>query len=202
VIRKCYHCSTAHPGISKYINKHTKFDVEPNLCYIRHLGEEMEADGIVASPTFMFPNSSVTVTKNFFYMMFIVPTSATTSRMRYEVYVNKNVARADVDAEINFFKQVEKEDKWLGNKAQGGLNSDTYTAGPLHPYMERAVHYFESLVRPMLRDHAEMEKKFGQKIWPARRLLENKQLQEDEEFCRGICESGTGGVGDRSVLSW
>ena len=159
----------------------------------------MEADGIVASPTFMYPNSSVTITKNFFYMMFIIPTSATTSRMHYEVFVNKNTPRAEVDAEINFFKQVENEDKWLGNKAQGGLSSDTYTAGPLHPYMERAVEYFENLLRPMLKEHEAEEKKLGRQIWPARRELESKQLKEDEEFCRGICESHTT---TRSVLSW
>lgn len=159
----------------------------------------MEADGIVASPTYMYPNASVTVTKNFFYMMFIIPTSATTSRMRYEVFVNKHSPRAEVDAEIEFFKQVENEDKWLGNKAQGGLNSDTYTAGPLHPYMERAVEYFENLLRPMLKEHVEEEKKLGRQIWPARRQLESKQLEEDEEFCRGICEPS---AGERSVLAW
>jgi len=167
------------------------------MCYIRHLGEDLEAGDIVASPTFMYPNSSITISKHFFYMMFIIPTSATTSRMRYEVYRNTNSSDVDVRAAISFFKQVENEDKWLGNKAQLGLNSDTYVAGPLHPYMEQAVQYFESLLRPALKSHVEEERRVGSEIWPARRTLAGKQqLEEDETFCQGVCESGN------SVLAW
>ncbi|KAJ3521448.1 hypothetical protein NM208_g13283 [Fusarium decemcellulare] len=186
---ECYHCSTAHPGIAPYIKRDTKFDVDPNLCYIRHLGEDMEAGNITASPTYMFPNSSVTMSRHFFYMMFIIPTSATTSRVRYEVYRNKNSSQEDFKAEVDFFKQVENEDKGLGNNAQVGLNSDTYTAGPLHPYMERAVEYFEGVLRAMLKKHSEEEKSQGRELWPARRTIPNSQLEEDEAFCRGVCES-------------
>ncbi|KAJ5669597.1 Rieske iron-sulfur domain-containing protein [Penicillium macrosclerotiorum] len=60
-----YHCSTAHPGIAPHIQKDIKFDVDPKLCYIRHLGEDMEVGNIVASPTYMFPNSSVTMSRHF-----------------------------------------------------------------------------------------------------------------------------------------
>lgn len=199
---QCYHCSTAHPGISPYIQKDTKFDVEPKLCYIRHLGEDMEAGDIVASPTYMFPNSSVTLSKHFFYMMFVEPTSATTSRMRYEVYRNKNSKEEEFKGAVDFFKQVENEDKWLGNNAQPGLNSDTYVAGPLHPYMEKAVSYFESVLRTMLKEHVEAEKRKGTEVWPARRGLANVQLQEDELFCRSLCESGKEEPGRNGVLAW
>ncbi|KAJ5382631.1 Rieske iron-sulfur domain-containing protein [Penicillium concentricum] len=198
---ECYHCSTAHPGIAPFITKETRFDVEPKLCYIRHLAEDIEAGDINASPTFMFPNSSVTMSKHFFYMMFIVPTSATTSRMRYEVYRNKNSSEEEFTKEIDFFKQVENEDKYLGTNAQKGLNSDTYNAGPLHPYMEHAVKYFESLVRSTLKSHVEEEKSLGKEIWPARRKLSNAQLDEDEAFCRGVCESAKATSGN-GALAW
>lgn len=148
----------------------------------------MEAGNITASPTFMFPNSSVTLSTHFFYMMFVVPISATSSKMRYEVYRNKNSSQEDFLEAVNFFKQVENEDKWLGNNAQPGLNSDTYVAGPLHPYMEKAVAYFESLLRPALKNHVENEKKVGQEVWPARRGLRNAQLEDDEGFCRSLCD--------------
>lgn len=159
----------------------------------------MEAGGIVASPTFMYPVSSVTLSKHFFYLMLICPTSATTSVMRYEVFRNKNSTDEEVKAEVDFFKQVENEDKWLGNNAQRGLNSDTYVAGPLHPYMERAVEYFESVHRPMLKKHVEEERALGRQIWPARRSMKNDSLEKDEEFCRSICES-SGKV--NKVLAW
>ncbi|KAH8879271.1 ISP domain-containing protein [Thozetella sp. PMI_491] len=144
---ECYHCSTAHPGIAPHINGHQV--------------RQMEAGNITASPTFMYPNSSVTMSQHFFYMMFIIPTSATTSRMRYE-------------EEVDLFKQVENEGKWSGNNVQPGLNSDTYVAGPLHPYMEKA-------------NHVKMENETGRQIWPARRTLASERLEEDEEFCRGVC---------------
>ncbi|KAJ4189396.1 hypothetical protein NW755_006214 [Fusarium falciforme] len=195
---ECYHCSTAHPGIAPHIKKDTKFDVDPKLCYIRHLGEDMEAGNIVASPTYMFPNSSVTMSRHFFYMMFIIPTSATTSRVRYEVYRNKHSSEEDFKAEVDFFKQVENEDKWLGNNAQVGLNSDTYAAGPLHPYMERAVEYFEGVLRSMLKKHTEEEKSQSRELWPARRTLAGSQLEEDEAFCRGVCESAK----NAETLAW
>ncbi|CAH0004516.1 unnamed protein product [Clonostachys byssicola] len=187
---ECYHCSTAHPGIAPHIQKDTKFDVEPVLCYIRHLGEDMEAGGITASPTYMFPNSSVTMSKHFFYMMFIEPISPTESRMRYEVYRNKNSTDEEFKMEIDFFKQVESEDKYLGTNAQKGLNSDTYMAGPLHPYMEKAVEYFEHVLRTSLKKHVEEESKLGNQKWPARRTMPNAQMNEDEAFCRGVCSSG------------
>lgn len=198
---QCYHCSTAHPGIAPHIDKDTKFDVEPELCYIRHLAQDIEAGDLVAMPTFMFPNSSVTMSKDFFYMMFIIPTSATTSRVRYEVYRNKNASQKDFTEGVNFFKQVENEDKYLGNNAQRGLNSGTYTAGPLHPYMERAVEYFESVLRSTLKAHVDEEKVQGREVWPARRSIPNAQLEEDDAFCRGVCESAKATNG-KSTLVW
>ncbi|KAM5343356.1 hypothetical protein ACJ41O_011893 [Fusarium nematophilum] len=198
---ECYHCPTAHPGIAPHINKDTKFDVDPQLCYIRHLAEDVEAGDIVAKPTYMFPNSSVTMSKHFFYMMFIIPTSPTTSRMRYEVYRNKNSSEEDFKESVDFFKQVENEDKYLGNNAQKGLNSDTYTAGPLHSYMERAVEYFESVLRSTLKKHVEEEKALGKEVWPARRTIPNAQLDEDEAFCRGVCESAKATNG-KGTLAW
>lgn len=199
---KCYHCSTAHPGISPYIKKDTKFDIEPKRCYIRHLADDIEAGDITASPTFMFPNSSVTMSKDFFYMMFVEPISPTSSRMRYEIYRNKHSPDNAVKEAVDFFKQVESEDKWLANNAQPGLNSDTYIAGPLHPYMERAVAYFEEVLRKMLMEHAEAEKKIGKEISPAVRQLVNTQLNMDEQFCRDLCNSGNISQEKDSVLAW
>jgi hypothetical protein len=162
----------------------------------------MEAGGITASPTFMFPNSSVTMCKEFFYMMFVEPLSETSSRMRYEIYRNKQVSDDAFKGAVNFFKQVEGEDKWLSNTAQPGLNSDTYIAGPLHPYMEKAVAYFEDVLRKKLADHVEAEKQIGKEIRPAVRDLANTQLNKDEQFCRDLCSSENPLASERGVLAW
>lgn len=136
------------------------------------------------------------------YMMSIVPISATESKMRYEFYRNVNVPVEAFQQEVDFFKQVENEDKWLSNNAQDNLNNDTYVAGPLHPYMERAVKYFEDLLRPLLREHVEREKKLGHEIWAARRTEDNQNaVSEDEAFCKSLC-NGDGLKAGANELSW
>ena len=117
--------------------------------------------------------------------------------MRYEIYRNKNSSLEDVKQEVDFFKQVEREDKWLGNGAQKNLNTDTYVSGPLHPYMEQAVYYFEGFTRQAVREHLDKEKLVGHEIWPARRAYQNKQLAEDEACCAEVCASAVGANGQK-----
>lgn len=62
-------------------------------------------------------------------MMSIVPVSATTSLMRYEVYRSKSVSAEEFKKEVDFFGQVEEEDKFLANGSQANFNSNTYRSG-------------------------------------------------------------------------
>lgn len=133
-------------------------------------------------------------------MMQIVPTSATTSTMRYEIYRRKGVDPEVVKKEIEFYNQVEGEDKWLANGAQANLNSSTFVAGPLHPELEQGVAYCEKIIRELLLKHGEKEKEQGGPIWPATRARPGKQLEEDEAFCRGVCETSNGA--GQELLAW
>lgn len=54
---KCYHCSTAHPGLAPFISKETKFEISPAKNYIRHLGDGVK-DGLDPEPTYLFPFST------------------------------------------------------------------------------------------------------------------------------------------------
>ncbi|KAH0832538.1 Rieske 2Fe-2S family protein [Fonsecaea pedrosoi] len=196
---ECYHCPTAHPGLAPFIaQKQLVYGCE--RYYIKHMGNAEEDRSAFVSPTYMFPNSSVTMTQEFFYMMQIVPTSATTSTMRYEVYRRKGIDPAKLEKELDFYSQVEGEDKWLANGAQGNLNSGAFVTGPLHPDLEAGVSYTESIIREMLLKHAEREKVAGKQIWPAKRSASGSQLEEDEAFCKGICD-GAGGA-DAVKLAW
>lgn len=132
--------------------------------------------------------------------MQIVPTSASTSTMRYEVYRRKGIDPEVVKKEIDFYNQVEGEDKWLANGAQGNLNSGTYVAGPLHPELEEGVAYCEKIIREIVYRHAEREKKEGRQIWPATREVNGKQIKDDEALCRDICERTNGAVQEQ--LAW
>lgn len=120
--------------------------------------------------------------------------------MRYEVYRRKGIDAEEVKKEIDFYYQVEGEDKWLANGAQGNLNSNTFVAGPLHPELEEGVAYTEKIIRDLVHKHADREKKEGRQIWPATRQIQGKQVAEDEALCRGICET-TNGAG-QELLAW
>lgn len=133
-------------------------------------------------------------------MMSIVPTSATTSLMRYEVYRSKTASPEELKENLDFFNQVESEDKWLANGAQSNLNSDTFTTGPFHPDVEEAVSFVAGIVKKALHDHIDDEKKRGAEWWPARRTPVEESSQEDEAFCRGIC--GTSTVPGAEGLAW
>lgn len=125
-------------------------------------------------------------------MMSIVPTSATTSLMRYEVYRSKSATPEQVKEKLDFFSQVESEDKWLANGSQANLNSDTYMTGPFHPDVEEAVVYVIGRVKGMLHEHVDEEKKRGAEWWPARRgpvQATKSSAEQDEAFCRGVCEN-------------
>ncbi|RSL41169.1 hypothetical protein CEP51_016613 [Fusarium floridanum] len=200
---ECYHCPTAHPGLAPFFRNNRQMVYGCHKYWVEHLGGKGEERSSSVSPTYMFPNASVTLTPVFFYMMSIVPTSATTSLMRYEVYRAKNATKEQLQEKLDFFAQVEGEDKWLANGSQANLNSDTYTTGPFHPDVEQGVTYVTGLVKKMLHHHFDEEKKRGQEWWPARRALAQSSSEEDEAFCRGVCgHSVLNGNNAPEGLSW
>lgn len=151
----------------------------------------------------MVTESADFVRQTFFYMMSIVPLSETSSLMRYEVYRHKNTSPEALKKDLEFFGQVESEDKWLASGSQSNLNSDTYTVGPLHPEVEQAVTFVTKLVKTMLHEHVDKEKKDGSDWWPARRIAERTAVEEDESFCRDVCASPTNNDSKATdVLAW
>ncbi|UQC87907.1 uncharacterized protein CLUP02_13428 [Colletotrichum lupini] len=203
---ECYHCPTAHPGLAPFFKGNKQMNYGLNKYWVEHLGAKGEQRASSVSPTYMFPNASVTLTPVFFYMMSIVPTSATTSLMRYEVYRSKTATPEELKEKLDFFSQVESEDKWLANGSQSNLNSDTYTTGPFHPDVEEAVVYVIGKVKGLLHDHVAEERKRGSEWWPARRgpvQATKSSAEEDEAFCRGVCSSSN--MNDKAVpegLAW
>lgn len=120
--------------------------------------------------------------------MLIEPISPSSCRLRYDFFRNTKVELKDYTETVEFFKQVEKEDKWLSDTDQVNLDSTTYTSGPLHPDMEKAVTKFETLLRSVLKQHHEKEKSAGNQIWPAKRVYSSSQTNEDEAFCQSVCK--------------
>lgn len=129
--------------------------------------------------------------------------------MRYEVYRHKNTSPEKLKEDLDFYGQVESEDKWLANGAQSNLNSDTYTIGPFHPGVEKGVTYLVKLVKNLLHEHVDEEKKRGNEWWPARRSNPKgigETVDEDELFCKRVCSSakanGTEATVGESALAW
>ncbi|KAL4963418.1 aromatic ring-hydroxylating oxygenase subunit alpha [Aspergillus stella-maris] len=199
---ECYHCSVAHPGIAA-ISDLTSYKVETVGGQIQHFVKDKpghESDMKVA-PTFLFPNASVTMTSHYFYLMRVVPTSATTTSMQYEVFRHKDASDETFKELDDFFKQVEGEDKELCNGAQRNLNAGVYVNGNLQPVNEKGVLYFQSLVKRNLFDHRQREEQAAGEIWPSmKNVMKDTSLNDEIQFCSGLQCSDY--AKSRSELAW
>ncbi|PCD43236.1 hypothetical protein AU210_002337 [Fusarium oxysporum f. sp. radicis-cucumerinum] len=187
---ECYHCSVAHPGIAATSDLKT-YKVETKGGQIQHYVQDKpgKESGLDVAPTFFFPNASVTMTTKYFYLMRVVPTSATTTSMQYEVYRHKDATDEEFQEIDQFFKQVESEDKDLCNAAQKNLNAGVYVTGDLNSFNEKGVLYFQRLLKDAVVQHRKEEQKDGKEIWPATRIAARSGIQEEVEFCQGLCQS-------------
>ncbi|RSL70869.1 hypothetical protein CEP53_001755 [Fusarium sp. AF-6] len=187
---ECYHCSVAHPGIAATSNL-TTYKVEVKGGQIQHFVEDKKGkeSGLEVAPTFFFPNASVTMTTKYFYLMRVVPTSATTTSMQYEVYRHKDATDEEFKEVDDFFKQVESEDKGLCNAAQKNLNAGVYVTGDLNSFNEKGVLYFQKILKEAVVQHRNEEQKAGGEMWPARKTVARNGIQEEIEFCQGLCDS-------------
>lgn len=190
---ECYHCSTAHPDVPSLANL-SSYDVDTkDGSIIHHANAEPEkiAQGMKIASTYYFPNASMTVSPNFFFMQRIVPTSSTNCVMRYEVYRNKNASDEDFDLINQMFKRIMSEDKHLCTEAQKNLNTGVFVNGELHPEMEKGPLYFQSTVRDIVTDYHKREEEAGHEVWPSRQPVPEgaRTTQEDIDFCSKLTSS-------------
>ncbi|KAL1297506.1 hypothetical protein AAFC00_005024 [Neodothiora populina] len=185
---ECYHCATSHPLIAG-VSDLTKYRVEPKDGHMQHhiFNKNATDAQFRRAITFFYPTTSVTITDNFFYIQRMLPVTATTSKIEYEVYRHKNATDEEF-ANINaFYKQVLEEDKDLCTAAQENLNSGVFVNGELHPDKESGPIYFQNSVRSAVMEHRKMEEQLGgQQIWPALPKPANgdtSKTSEEEMFC-------------------
>lgn len=141
--------------------------------------------------TYNFPNTSVNLSTPYFFIMRVVPTGPTTVTTEYQVYRNPDSPEEAFNRAGEFFEGIELEDYDLMNGVQRNLNSGVYVHGPLHPQREGGVLYFKHLVQTQLKEHWDVERAAGEKIYPAKR---NNQLhaavQEQEQLATDVCACG------------
>ncbi|KAL8293332.1 hypothetical protein RQP46_000033 [Phenoliferia psychrophenolica] len=148
-------------------------------------------------PCFIFPYSSFTINPNYMYTMRVVPTSATTTSMQYDVYRLKGCPDEIFNEVDKAYKEIESEDKFLCTNAQKNLNGGTYSTGPLHPVREKGVIFFQNLVKKALVAHRELELVAGEKIYPALQQGQRGETAEDV-FCKSLEAS----CGSDPKLAW
>ncbi|CAG8104288.1 unnamed protein product [Penicillium olsonii] len=194
---ECYHCKASHPGITKITNL-DKYSVTPYSGRFEHFPpnrddiktEDFEYFGNGAF-TYNFPNTSVNLSTPYFFIMRVVPTGPTTVTTEYQVYRNPDSPEEAFNRAGEFFEGIELEDYDLMNGVQKNLNSGVYVHGPLHPQREGGVLYFKHLVQTQLKEHWDVERAAGEKIYPAKR---NNQLhaavQEQEQLATDVCACG------------
>ncbi|ETN36269.1 uncharacterized protein HMPREF1541_08546 [Cyphellophora europaea CBS 101466] len=191
---ECYHCTVAHPDVAKLADLQYYYTVS-TPGHIQHFSRPQKGKedvDIKNASTYYFPNACMTVSPHFFYMMRCVPTTATTTSMEYEVYRHVDATDAEFTYIDQFFKRVLGEDKDLCNAAQRNLNAGVFVNGQLHPELESAPIFFQSVVKKLLVDHRTEENARGRDIWPARRGVASAKTEEEDEFCKGLaCSDAT-----------
>ncbi|RFU26534.1 hypothetical protein B7463_g9796, partial [Scytalidium lignicola] len=191
---ECYHCAVAHPDVAKLADL-SYYYIEGKGGHIQHFSRPKagkEDIDIRNASTYYFPNSCMTVSPHFFYLMRCVPTSVGTCSMEYEVYRQKDASDEDFTYIDSFFKRVLTEDKTLCNNTQKNLEAGIFVNGHLHPELEKGPLYFQKVVRELVTSHRAKEVDEGREIWPASRHSSGGgSTDEDIAFCSGLaCDSG------------
>jgi hypothetical protein len=68
-----------------------------------------------------------------------MPSSATHTKVHYEVYRNKDSSEEDFRTIADTYARVMKEDKALCDRAQANLNAGVFINGELHPRWEKGI---------------------------------------------------------------
>ncbi|KAL4795619.1 Rieske [2Fe-2S] iron-sulfur domain-containing protein [Aspergillus venezuelensis] len=194
---ECYHCKASHPGITKITNL-DRYSVTPYSGRFEHFPPnrddikpaDFEYFGNGAF-TYNFPSTSVNLSAPYFFIMRVVPTSATTVTTEYQVFRNPSSPQDAFDRAAAFFEGIELEDYDLCNGVQKNLDSGVYVHGPLHEMREGGVLYFKDLIKTQLKEHWDEEVAQVREIWPAQRRQQlHGNVAQEEQFAKDVCACG------------
>ncbi|KAJ5895009.1 hypothetical protein N7495_006700 [Penicillium taxi] len=135
-------------------------------------------EGLKNARTYYFPNASLTVAPHFFAMQRVVPMSATSTLVRYEIYRHKASSTQDFESATKTFKGIIFANQELYTSTQNNLSE-------LDSTVEKAPLYFQSLVRGLVIDHQKREEEAKREIWPSRQTLPETAADSEMEidFC-------------------
>ncbi|KAF5253696.1 hypothetical protein FANTH_1388 [Fusarium anthophilum] len=203
---ECYHCPTSHPLIAG-VSDLTKYKVEPKGNCLEHTiinkKEDDGTDDFKRSIRFFFPSTSVTVTKNFFYIQRMIPVDATHTRIENEVFRHESAGDEIFKSTMEFYAQVLEEDKELCESAQVNLEAGVFINGELHPDKERGPIHFQNTVRQHVMEHRKKEVELGHEILPAMPEvvgpLKTSTYDKDAMLCSQLERESCGA---RATFAW
>ncbi|CEJ93543.1 hypothetical protein VHEMI09125 [[Torrubiella] hemipterigena] len=198
---ECYHCPTGHPGLPA-VTDLNKYWVETAGSHIQHFAvDHADRKGLGNFSTYMYPNTSITLSPIFFFIQRVIPISATQTSMEYEVYRHNDSTDEEFTHVSDFFKQVMKEDKDLCNATQHNLESGIFLSGELHPRVEKGPLFFQQMTHDLITSHHREEQDAGRQIWPA--VPKHKipdRMQADINLCASL--DCTASRVDTGELAW
>lgn len=99
---------------------------------------------IQLSSVHWFDLTQLLASEDFFYIQRMIPVTATTSKIEYEVFRHRNATDEAFEKINDFYRQVLEEDKQLCNAAQENLNAGIFVNGELHPEKENVSSHVPS----------------------------------------------------------
>ena len=84
-------------------------------------------------------SSSSSFSPHFMMIQKFMPSSATHTKVHYEVYRNESSSEEDFRTIADTYARVMKEDKALCDRAQANLNAGVFINGELHPRWEKGI---------------------------------------------------------------
>lgn len=151
---------------------------------------------------YLFPSNGINCYSPAWYSIRVLPITPTRTVLQYDIYCKKGLPEKDKKEFVDFLQLVEIEDFNLCELTQKNLNQGIYSTGKLHPSKEKGVLYYQGLVRDMVKEHYELEKKAGDKINPAviGGSTCSKEQAELEALCKDVeCQ---GMNPDKVGLAW
>ena len=152
-----YHLPHVHPGLNKLLDYRS---------YATHTAEWYSWQqspvsggrgpyaGGEAQYYFVFPNLMLNILPGRLQTNLVVPVAHNHCRVLFDYYYSdteSEAARALIAEDLRFSDEVQREDIFICERVQQGLESGAYTAGRLSPKREAGVHHFQELVRKSYR---------------------------------------------------
>jgi phenylpropionate dioxygenase-like ring-hydroxylating dioxygenase large terminal subunit len=155
-----YHLPYVHPGLNRLLDYRTYATVTAEWYSYQHSPLD-GANGPYrtgqAQYYLVYPNITLNVLPGRLQTNLVLPVSQRQCRVIFDYFyadTGSAGARREIEEDMKFADEVQREDIDMCERVQIGLESGAYHAGRLSPKRESGVHHFHELVRGSYREAA------------------------------------------------